>query len=334
MIGCSLQVVFLRKIKNMIIQKIFALLNKNMQANDGAELYSFSEPKIQSNINPFISEKISGKHKSYSDKLKVKNLIIYPLSPKLEKLRYEGLAKEVHHFFKSTNLFKNLEYSEILRSVVTFNKVFLESPIIKNDGGANYNTGLIIYCMCRLLEPTLIVECGVFKGMSSYLMREACPKAEIHAFDPVFDNLKHRSRNVNYHNFDWESFRFNMKKPFKGFCYFDDHQNQAVRLIQAYNRGFRVILVDDSWPIEVPGCGWPPLPSIDMILNDNLKVGEKVQWLESGKIWTYTFDKKEKIMCDTARSLIKNAYDVPSLYRSSGISPTSALKLVELLSPK
>ena len=318
----------------MIIRKILDLFKKNMQAGDCADLKNPSEPKIQSNINPFISNKISIKQQAYSEKLKLRNVMIYPLSPQLEKLRYERLAKEIHHFFKSTNLFQNHEYSEILRAVVSFNKVFLESPIIQNDGGANYNTGLMIYCMCRLFEPTLIAECGVFKGMSSYLMRKACPNAEIHAFDPVFDNLKHRSKNVKYHNFDWESFRFNMSRPFKGFCYLDDHQNQAIRLIQAYNRGFHVILLDDSWPIEVPGCGWPPLPSIDMILNNNLKLGEKVQWLESGKIWTYTFDKKEKTMCDTARCLIKNAYDVPSLYRSSGIGPTSALKIVELVSPK
>jgi hypothetical protein len=56
----------------------------------------------------------------------------------------------------------------------------------------------------------------------------------------------------------------------------------CVSIIQAYERGFRHIIVDDSWPIEcVIGCGWPPLPSVDMVMNNPLAPGEQVRWVES-----------------------------------------------------
>jgi hypothetical protein len=114
--------------------------------------------------------------------------------------------------------------------------------------------------------------------------------------------------------------------------YFDDHVNQARRVIEAHGRGFRRLVLDDSWTWgAISGCGGVPLPSIDMLMSDDLKLGDKIEWVEAGQVWTYTHDDEHAELCASARKLIKAAYDVPSLYRQTGVAPTSALTFVELI---
>ncbi len=36
----------------------------------------------------------------------------------------------------------------------------------------------------RALNPEVIVESGVFRGLTTWVMRQACPQAEIFCFDP------------------------------------------------------------------------------------------------------------------------------------------------------
>ena len=80
----------------------------------------------------------------------------------------------------------------------------------------------------------------------------------------------------------------------------------------------------------ITGCGWPPVPSVDMVMNDSLAPGEVVRWVEPGKLWTYVHDAEMQALCARARRLISAAYEVPTLYRECGIAPTSSYKFVEL----
>jgi hypothetical protein len=68
-----------------------------------------------------------------------------------------------------------------------------------------------------------------------------------------------------------------------------------------------------------------------MVMNNALETNETVQWIEDGRIWTYVHDREMQQFCTKARALISAVYDVPSLYRESGIGPTSAMKYVELV---
>src|SRR5256885_5380879 len=163
--------------------------------------------------------------------------------------------------------------------------------------------------MARGLNPDLIVESGVYKGQSSYFLASACPRAKIHAFDPDPQQLVHRTPGVIYHGYDWMNAEVKCHPVGAGLCFFDDHQSQALRVIQAHERGFRHLIVDDSWPIVVvTGCGWPPLPSVDMIMNNPLAPGEVVKWVEAGKIWTYIHTEEMQELCARARRLIQATY--------------------------
>ena len=260
-----------------------------------------------------------------------KNVSLFLLDRKMIERQNVLIARAIHAFFQGTQTYRSPDVESIVQLVDEFRTVFFQSPITMNVYGANFPSGVNLFLMARCLDPELVVESGVYKGQSSYFLASACPRAKVHAFDPNLQELSYRTPGVTYHEEDWMQSAVRCDRVGTGLCFFDDHQSQALRVIQAHERGFRHMIVDDSWPIEtVIGCGWPPLPSIDMIMHSPLERGEVVKWIEAGKLWTYVHTDEMRELCARARRLIKAAYEVPSLYRQCGIAPTSAYKFVEL----
>ena len=281
-------------------------------------------------ISMALSETLPGGIAHLPQRYADRGIELFLLDRTMVKRQDFAIARAVHSFFQTTATYRDVDVATIARHVAEFRDVYLDSPITKNVYGLNFPSGAMLFLMARCLDPKLIVESGVYKGLSSYVLAAACPRASIHAFDPNLREVEHRSRGVTYHECDWMNVELNCAGR-AGLCFFDDHQSQAVRVVQAHKRGFRHIVVDDSWPIEVvTGCGWPPLPSIDMIMNGPLALGEVVKWVESGKMWTYVHNEEMQQLSARARNLIQSAYEVPSLYRECGIAPKSALKFVEL----
>jgi hypothetical protein len=242
------------------------------------------------------------------------------------------LSKSLWNFFQGTRTFQHVKSDEICDCIAKYREIYLAAPMTKNVYGLNFPAGLSLFVMAHFLDPKLIVESGTYKGLSAYILASACPTATIHAFDPNLGDLSFRTPGVEYHECEWMTRQISCDQVGTGLCYFDDHQSQAMRVVQAYERRFRHLIFDDSWPAEaVIGCGWPPLPSIDMVLNNPLTPGETITWAEGAQIWTYVQTEELEALCSRARSLIKAAYEIPSLYRQSGVAPSSALKFVELV---
>jgi hypothetical protein len=242
------------------------------------------------------------------------------------------LSKCLWNFFRDTRTFQRVQPEEIADCIAKYREAYLAAPITKNVYGLNFTGGLSLFVMAHFLNPKVIVESGTYKGLSAYILSSACPAATIHAFDTNLRDLSFRTPGVEYHECEWMTREISCDPVETGLCYFDDHQSQAMRVVQSYERGFRHLIFDDSWPTEaVIGCGWPPLPSIDMVLNSALSPGETITWAEGPQIWTYVQTQELAALCSRARSLIKAVYEVPSLYRQSGVAPSSALKFVELV---
>jgi hypothetical protein len=281
--------------------------------------------------NPSLLDHLPRDFVKIAKKYSSKGVELFHLNPRMIERQDAFIARTVHRFFQSTEAFRHVDLDTIVKATGEFRDVFLESPVDMNSGGANFPSGINLFLMTRCLSPGLIVESGVYKGQSSYILSKACPKATIHAFDPNLQDAA-RTRGVNYHASDWMQSDVRCGAGVKGLGFFDDHQNQARRVLQAFERRFKYMIADDSWPMEtITGCGWPPIPSIDMIVNDSLEPDEVVKWAEFGRMWTYVHTPEMRDLCSRARRLIKAAYEVPSLYRETGIAPTSAYKFVELV---
>lgn len=281
--------------------------------------------------NPSIDYKLSKELSALATGYAAKGVTQFPLSARMIELQNRLIAGTVARFFAKTTSLRAVSATEITETVAEFRKVFLRSPITRNFYGANFSSGLNLFCLARHLMPTKIVESGVYKGQSSYFLASACPRASVFAFDLSLAEVTHRTPGVIFYANDWMKTEIRCQPNNRDLCFFDDHQNQALRIIQAHERGFRHILFDDSWPIEVVfGCGGPPLPSVDMIIDGRLELNEAVEWVEGEMKWTYVHNREMSDLCERARGLIRAAHEVPSLYRETGIAPTSAYKFVEL----
>jgi hypothetical protein len=254
------------------------------------------------------------------------NMPDFVVGPLVER-QDRAIASTITRFLRQTNSLRGVGEQMVLSHVASYRRVYLSNPIHRNFEGTNYTTGVLLYVIAACLAPTFIIESGVWKGLSSFVLSSAAPRARFLAFDINLGNLQYRSPGVDYRECDWTS--VDIVADSNSLVYFDDHQNQAARIIEACARGFRNLIFDDSWPIyALARSGWPTL---DMVMDDELRPGTKVQWVEARNLWTYVHDEAMNDLCMRARGLVKGAYDFPALYRETGIGSTAATKFMELI---
>src|SRR5262249_44911994 len=92
-----------------------------------------------------------------------------------------ALATRLQRFFQDTDTYRHIAVEDIVRCIVAYREIYLAAPIVHNQYGLNFTSGLCLFVMVRCLGPKMIVESGVYKGLSSYLLASACPTATIHA---------------------------------------------------------------------------------------------------------------------------------------------------------
>jgi TDG/mug DNA glycosylase family protein len=169
--------------------------------------------------------------------------------------------------------------------------VYDERAVRDNAGGIKFADSFWLYFLARLLAPDFIVESGTHKGHSSWLLRRACPDAEIHCFDVSFRNLEWRDPGNLYHETDWMEAEFTAPEGARTLCYFDDHISHAQRIAEAHARGFRTLLFNDDFPARLlHATGHPPAPTLAMIFDETLEDGYKLEWLRHGKPRSFVFD--------------------------------------------
>src|SRR5262249_49908920 len=140
-----------------------------------------------------------------------------------------ALATRLQRFFQDTDTYRHIAVEDIVRCIVAYREIYLAAPIVHNQYGLNFTSGLCLFVMVRCLGPKMIVESGVSKGLSSSLLASACPTATIHAFDPNLSEVAFASPGVTYHAHDWMDMEIACGPDGRGLGFFDDHQSQALR---------------------------------------------------------------------------------------------------------
>ncbi len=183
--------------------------------------------------------------------------------------------------------------------------------------GTTHGNGTVwLFLLARALQPKIIVESGVYHGSSLFTFKNAVPGAKMFAFDVNFATLLSRLEGVDYRQHDWGTDNVHAESP-TDLCFFDDHINNCMRLRQAYDRGFRYIVVDDAPDVgEIHQFRFPALPSIAMIENDKWVDGDTIEWNWNGRHLRYTFRVSDTF---GAKELIEAAYRFPSLKRWTGM---------------
>jgi hypothetical protein len=145
-------------------------------------------------------------------------------------------------------------------------------------------------------------------------------------YDLTFAHLLYRAPSIQYYEHDWASGPEFKPSP-NSLCYFDDHVNQAQRIREAAERGIRWMVFDDnvSWH-TLHRDGLPPIPTVDMVFDELLSDGARLDWVSASRAMHYTRDKAFDLK---ARSLIARYERVPNLHDATGY-PSTPMALVEL----
>ncbi len=268
----------------------------------------------------------------YPQRMVIRKLISddqnYLVSKKYVRLQEKALVELLYPFCQQhPSYFGPVEKEKIHDAVIAYKKLHKNRPIVENKGGSDFNSGLWVFLVAFLKQPDLIIDSGTFRGASAWLMKMACPNAEIHSFDIEHNYLSYRHPGVTYHLKDWSELPLTGHQK-KSLIFFDDHINQAQRVKEAHQRGFHQLLFDDNFSVlNIYATGMPALPTLDMVMDERLEDGEVLEWMRNGILRKFVCEKN--IMRE-ARALIKNYAILPELGTVTRYSLQSGLSLVEL----
>ncbi len=203
------------------------------------------------------------------------------------------------------------------RTVRAFLDLIRACPVRQKRGGNGFNGALQVYAVVRALQPAVIVESGVFRGLTTWLMRQAAPEARILCFDPNLGNLHYRDPAARYSTDDWSTHPFEGADLSGALAFFDDHISQARRIREASERGIQRILFDDNAAAHrIHGHGGPAFPTLSMVMDET--PGEPIRWMRNGREFSYAPDAA--FLADVRRR-IALAHDFDDLHAATGYSP-------------
>lgn len=150
---------------------------------------------------------------------------------------------------------------ELLAALPAFAHAYSRRPFRRNLWGMNTNHAFALWFTVRALQPLHIVESGVHRGQSTWLLRAAAgPDAWIYALDPKAESfLRHRDagdgvrtryfmgeRFRDFAELDWDS-HIPPAERNRTLVMLDDHMSSIRRVKEMLARGFVHLWFDDNW---------------------------------------------------------------------------------------
>lgn len=181
-----------------------------------------------------------------------------------------------------------------LRYLEEFVDVYKNKPIDNNAGGMGFNHSYLLYYMLKKTIPSYVIESGVWKGFSTYIIDSAVPETKIICLDLDFKRVEYKSKYAEYietdfNSVDWSKYNNNTNS----LCFFDDHQNSLERLKDMRWWGFKKAIFEDNYPTN-EGDAY----SIKQILNHSghNKIQLSQDYLPKRKIEKLKRNIEEKVL--------------------------------------
>lgn len=134
-----------------------------------------------------------------------------------------------------------------------FAALYERRPIKDNQGGMRAPHMFGLWFMARALAPDLIVESGVWRGQSTWLLEQACPGAKLVSLDLNLSRRQYISEKAVYSDRDFSEQDW-ADVTDRSLVFFDDHQNAYTRLQQSQWFGFKHVIFEDNYPPGIGDC--------------------------------------------------------------------------------
>lgn len=135
-----------------------------------------------------------------------------------------------------------------LLNLPEFLRLYDSRPMPDNTGGMQLNHSYLCYCLLKLLSPSVIIESGVWKGASTWLLHSVIPRAQLFCLDPVLSNIEYKSSDADYRSADFLDCDWSTINTLETLCIFDDHQSSLHRCLHMKWWGFKYALFEDNYP--------------------------------------------------------------------------------------
>lgn len=237
-----------------------------------------------------------------------------------------GLRSNAHQIFNLIlNSIKELHQNPIpgldpISIVMEFDHHYRDWSVKSSVGQLSYNNALGLYMFLKVTRPKVIVESGVWKGFTTYIMNKALSHdCQIHSYDINLGEIEYKAANVAHVEGDFTMDR-NLDWSGVDFVYLDDHVSHYDRLEYLNERQVKYIALDDDVSLAtLHNDNYPPLPSFKFLL-DYGDVPEQVCWFVDGG--EFQFRKPELDL-----SFLSNYFYtfMPNLFQSTGYYNQSEL---------
>ena len=141
--------------------------------------------------------------------------------------------------FNKSYLKKNLTY---------FLEIYKNRPIKNNKSGMKIDHCFALYCLLKKIKPKYIIESGVWKGQTTWLLKKVLKNSKVFSIDIDFSNRKVIYDDVKYLNKDITQYNWNKLDKNKTLIVFDDHVCFSKRLNFLKKNKFKHIIFDDNLP--------------------------------------------------------------------------------------
>jgi hypothetical protein len=237
-------------------------------------------------------------------------------------LMFQRLAAAMGAWLGAQAVFPVIARFDLEAEIAAFYADYLDAPFREQNGGSRFNNALWLNVIAKTLQPTLIVDSGSYTGASAWALSRGAPAATVVSFDIDLSHLHLRAPNVRYVQSDWSTFDLSRQDTSRALCYFDDHIDQAKRVLEASGRGIGTAIFDDdlslgAFPAMAGKDG--ALPKIEFVLDDKLVDGEKIEWMARGRRRSWRVDRG---YLDRARAKIAIADRLPNTSLITGIHQT------------
>ncbi len=142
----------------------------------------------------------------------------------------------------------------IVAAIPRFENLYNARPIEDNKGGLKAPHMFATWFIARQVSPEIIIESGIWKGQSTWLLEQACPEARLISIDLDLSSREYVSKDVTYFDRDFSELDWSDIPTASTLVFFDDHQNAYSRLQQCKWFGFRDIIFEDNYPSSQGDC--------------------------------------------------------------------------------